>query len=157
MKTYMLMVLAALCVFLALRPEVQAGWEARNKVAGLEWKIARREERIEALLNLPTPAPVVVTRVVVQDREVQRVVWVWLVVAAGAVAGLVLGFALVAGAIVAHPRGALHPGEPGFDEAMHRAAGAVGGATVECEGAYWLCVPGREPVRVVRLLEDRGE
>lgn len=154
MKTYMLMVLAALCVFLWLRPEVQAGWEARNRVAALEWQV-------EALLNRPTPAPVVVTRVVASTGsatvEVQRVVWVWVVVAAGAVAGLVLGFMVIAGALLRVRGGALHPGEPGFDEAVTRAAGAVGGVVSECEGAYWLVVPGREPVRVVRLLEDRGQ
>lgn len=47
---------------------------------------------------------------------------------------------------------ALHPGQPGFDEALHQAAADQGGAAVEVEGAYWLMVPGREPARITRLI-----
>jgi len=73
---------------------------------------------------------------------------------------LSVGGVLVLVAVARAARGrapALYPGDPGFDEAAGAAARAAGGVVSECEGVYWLTVPGRDPVRVRRLLEDRGQ
>lgn len=136
--------------------------QERNELAT---RVEEQQRVITQLANRPTPAPIVV-RVPVLVPVVQEagssVQLLGLLALAGAgvlTAGGGLWLVLLVATRPtrpATPDPALYPGDPGFDDAAARAAAAVGGVVSECEGVYWLVVPGRDPVRVRRLLESRG-
>jgi len=152
-KFFLGLCFGAFVILMAMR-----GAAVRDERDALAVRVAEQGRVIEQLANRPTPAPIVV-RVPGPVQVVREPGPRWSVVFfLGAVffaAGIILVTVLITrGAAV--QGGALHPGEPGFDEAVNRAAGAVGGAVVRYEGAYWLMVPGREPERVRRLIEQKG-
>lgn len=126
--------------------------DERNQLAA---QVNEQQRVITQLANRPTPAPIVV-RVPVLVPVVQEagssVQW-WVVVAlAGGLTLAGVGFLTLVVFGVPGRDPALYPGDPGFDAAAASAAAAVGGVVSECEGVYWLSVPGRAPVRVRRLL-----
>lgn len=151
-KFFVGLCVGAFVILMALR-----GAALRDERNALAARVDEQQRVITQLANRPTPAPVIIrvpAEPVVVYAPAAPEWWalgVYVVCAVVlTVGGLWVLVLMLAAGRVRDP--ALHPGQPGFDEALHQAAAAQGGAAVEVEGAYWLMVPGRQPERIVRLI-----
>lgn len=152
-KFFVGLCVGAFVILMAMR-----GAALRDERNALAARVDEQQRVITQLANRPTPAPVIIrvpAEPVVVYAPVPTAQWaivgVYVVLAVFLVVGGLWVLVLMLGAGRVRDS-ALHPGQPGFDEALHQAATDQGGAAVEVEGAYWLMVPGREPARVTRLI-----
>lgn len=157
-KFFVGLCVGAFVILMALR-----GAALRDERNALAVRVDEQQRVITQLANRPTPAPVIIrvpVPVPASAIPAQPVVWPGALALTGAMlagALILVGTAILALVWRSGQRPALRPGQPGFDEALHQAAAAQGGAAVEVEGAYWLMVPGREPARVTRLIDCADE